>query len=378
MNRRELLKALGLTGIAIVSGHYSKSSLIFGRNEDSDLKNWAWVTTDIDKSLDDWKRDFANMREAGITAIIPEVYNGRFAFYASKHLPVKSEWLERILPAAKSEDLEVHAWIWAMICNIENIYKEHPEWYIVNGRGESILQKPAYAEWYRFLCPSRPEPLEFITETVRELAAYGQLDGIHLDYIRYPEVIIAESLQKKYGIVQDREYPEYDYCYCEECRKAFKDKTGLDPLEFKDPALNSEWKQYRYDTISNFVNNKVVPVAGKYNKMLTAAVFPPDIRINVRQQWPDWNIDAFLPMLYNSFYNKGTDWIKEQTEKGRQLISKTQPLYSGLFVPQLSPDELNQAVDASISGGAKGIVLFALHSMTDEKWRSFKKVLSEY
>lgn len=374
MNRRHALKALGLTGTAIWLGQFGSVNKLFSKNRN--LKNWAWVTTDIRKSSDDWKREFAFMRESGIHAIIPEVVSSRYAFYASKHLPVHSEWLEVILPLAKAEGLEVHAWMWTMICNIEKIYKEHPEWYIVNGNKQSILEKPAYVEWYRFLCPSRPEPIKFITARVNELAEYTELDGIHLDYIRYPEVIIAESLQKKYGITQDREYPEFDYCYCEVCRAAFKEKTGLDPLYLKEPAESLEWKQYRYDTINNLVNNKILPIAHKHNKALTAAVFPPDNCLNVRQQWSNWKIDAFLPMLYNSFYNEDVDWIKTQTEKGIKQIEKSIPLYSGLFIPELNPENLARAIEGSISGGAEGIVLFAAGSMNAEKWKVFKETIS--
>jgi uncharacterized lipoprotein YddW (UPF0748 family) len=378
MNRRELLKTLGITSVAALSGQLFKSNLLFAENNNIKLKNWAWLGTDTNTSDDDWKKNFAGMRKAGINAILPEIFNSRFAFYASKHLPVKDEWLERILPIAKAEGLEVHAWMWTMICNIEQIYKEHPEWYMVNGKGESCIEKPAYVDYYKFLCPSRPEPMEFIATRVNELAQYDQLDGIHLDYIRYPDVILAESLQPKYGIIQDREYPEYDFCYCEVCRKTFKNKTGIDPMELKDPTANVEWRQYRYDTISNLVNDKLIPIARKYKKVITAAVFPPYNWINVRQQWPNWNLDAVLPMLYNDFYYQGIKWIKEQTEKGVYSLRKSEPLYSGLSVGAFSPDGLAKAVEAAISGGAKGVALFSANSMSNTKWEIFQEVVSKY
>lgn len=378
MNRRELLKTCGLASVAILTGQFGKSNLIFGRNKDIVLKNWIWIPTNLNIPVDVWKRNFAVMRKAGIDAVLPEIFDGRFAYYASNHLPVKDKWLKTILPIAKSEGLEVHAWMCTMICNIEKIYNEHPEWYMVNGNGESCLEKPAYVDWYRFLCPSRPEPLEYIAARVSELAEYDQLDGIHLDYIRYPDVIIAESLQPKYGIVQDREYPEYDFCYCDVCRNTFKNKTGLDPLKLEDPTANVEWRQYRYDTISNFVNNKLIPIAREHQKEITAAVFPPYNWLRVRQQWPNWNLDAVLPMLYHSYYYQGIEWIKEQTEKGIYLTRRREPLYSGLFVSALSPGGLSQAIKASISGGAKGVVLFSARDMTEEHWRSFTEVISRY
>lgn len=378
MNRRELLKTLGLSSVAILSESLTKGNLIYGKENNTKLKNWTWIGNDIETSTDDWKKIFTVMKESGIDAILPEIFNSYFAFYASKHLPVKDQWLERILPIAKSEGLEIHAWMWTMICNIEEIYKEHPEWYMVNRNGVSCIEKPAYVDKYRFLCPSRKEPLDFIATRVDELSKYDQLDGVHLDYIRYPDVILPKSLQPKYGIIQDREYPEYDYCYCDVCRKTFKDKTGLDPMELEDPTANVEWRQYRYDTISNFVNNKLIPIARKNKKEITAAVFPPYNWIQVRQQWPNWNLDAVLPMLYHNYYYEGIEWIKEQTEKGIYSLRKGEPLYSGLMISQFSPAGLSKAVEAAISGGANGVVLFESHSMTDEHWKSFKEVISRY
>jgi uncharacterized lipoprotein YddW (UPF0748 family) len=378
MNRRNLLKTLGLGSAAILAEPFAKSNILYGKEKEIKLKNWTWITTDTDTSAEDWQKKFAQMKEAGINAILPEIFNSKFSFYGSKHLPVQDLWLERILPIAKSEGLEVHAWMWTMICNIEQIYNEHPDWYMVNRNGESCIDKPAYVEHYRFLCPSRTEPMEFVAKRVEELSQYDQLDGVHLDFIRYPDVILAESLQPKYGIIQDGEYPEYDYCYCDVCRNTFKEKSGFDPLTLKDPTANVEWRQYRYDTISNLVNNKLIPIARKYKKEITAAVFPPYNWLRVRQEWPNWNLDAVLPMLYHNFYYQGIEWIKEQTEKGIYSLRRSEPLFSGLFISAFSPQGLSKAVEAAIAGGAAGVVLFAGNAMTDQQWKSFHDTISNY
>ncbi len=342
-------------------------------NTDGKFKTWAWVTTDLETTVDGWKKKFARMREAGLDAVLPEIYDSRFAYYQSQHLPVAESWLEQILPLAKEAGLEVHAWMWSMPCNIEEIRLEHPEWFSVNRNGESTVDKPAYVDYYKFLCPSRPEVQQFIQQRVAELAQYPALDGIHLDYIRYPDVILAEALQPAYGIVQDREYPQYDYCYCEVCRSEFKARTGLDPLALEEPSANQEWKQFRFDRITNLVNNIIVPLAHRHHKQVTAAVFPN--WESVRQQWFAWNLDGMLPMLYHNFYNGDMGWIRAQTEKGVRLLEDRVPLYSGLFVPQLTPALLIEAVEASRKGGASGTSLFHAQAMTEEHWRSFEKVV---
>ncbi len=63
--------------------------------------------------------------------------------------------------------------------------------YAWNGLGESAWDKPAYAAYYKFLCPSREEVYLFLEELYTEIASLEEVDGIHLDYIRFPDVILA-------------------------------------------------------------------------------------------------------------------------------------------------------------------------------------------
>lgn len=369
MDKREFIKLLGLGGLGLLSGSALPalaSEVIRGSRK---KKNWAWIMTDTKTGDDEWKRKFTQMKQFGIDAILPEIYDSNHAYYQSSHLPVKEAWLERLLPLAKSEGLEVHAWMRSMMCNIEEIRDKHPEWFVVNRKGESSAVRPAYVEHYKFLCPTNPEVQEFVRRTVAELSGYEQLDGVHLDYIRFPDVILAENLQPKYNIKQDREYPEYDYCYCELCRDKFKNQTGIDILKEQDPASNKEWRQFRYVAVTNLVNNILIPEAHRKKKPVTAAVFPN--WENVRQQWYKWNCDGFLPMLYNGFYGKGVEWIKEQAEKEISLLEGRTPLYSGLFIPQLTPADLARAVRVSHEGGADRVSLFLAYSMTDDHWKSF-------
>jgi uncharacterized lipoprotein YddW (UPF0748 family) len=374
MYRREFITTLGLGSFALAAGsRFPPLHSLLAGDRDDRRKYWTWVTTDVAPSADEWKMRFAAMRRAGIDAILPEIYNSQRAFYESRHLPVESAWLEEILPLAKAEGLEVHAWIWTMPCNIEEVRDRHPEWFCVNRKGESAAEKPAYVDDYRFLCPSQPEVHEFIKTTVTELCGYDALDGIHLDYVRYPDVILPEALQPKYGIKQDREYPQYDYCYCEVCRRDFEKETGIDVSKLDDPALSVPWKQFRYDRITHLVNDTVIPVAHKNKKLVTAAVFPNwDM---VRQEWPAWKLDAALPMLYHSLYGEGIEWIREKTEKGVKSLAGRAPLYSGLLLFRMSPEELAKAIAASLEGGAKGVVLFPAQAMTEAHWKSFSEAI---
>jgi len=338
-------------------------------------KNWMWITLEREQPEDAWKRDFARMRAAGIDAILPEVYNGRHAYFASRRLPVKTGRLEMMLPLAKAEGLEVHAWMWCMPCLVDDILKNHADWYNVNAKGESAADKPAYVDYYRFLDPARPEVREFVQGTVKELAGFGELAGIHLDYIRHPDAILPKGLWSKYGLVQDRVYPAFDYGYTPYNRAAFKKAHGVDPVDIADPTSDAAWMQYRFDSVTDLVNHYLVPAAHERNKLVTAAVFPgPTLaRQMVRQDWGRWDLDAFLPMLYNNCYEAGPEWVTAETREGVATVKK--PIYSGLFAHKPDAAGLSALVDAAFRGGESGVSIFSMGAMDDAKWNALGAAL---
>ena len=372
MNKRDFIKTLGAGTLGAAA-----SNLAFGRPDvrapvEERTMNWIWITPDLDATPEEWQRRFAHMRAHHIHAILPEIYNGRQAYYRSSFLPHGGDWLETILPLAKAEGLEVHAWMHSMPCNIPEIVEQHKDWFGVNGRGESCVDKPAYVDYYKFTCPNRTGSREFLEKRVEEVTAVDGLDGIHFDYIRFPDVIIAESLQPKYGIIQDREYPEYDYCYCDVCRSQCEKRYGFDPMNLPDPAVSAEWREFRYESITNLVNTRLIPIARKNGKKTSAATFPNWEA--VRQRWHTWDLDYVLPMLYHSFYNADGNWVRDHTRSGIDRLrehGKPAQLFSGLFVSAVAPSGLTKLIEKAHEGGAKGVVLFSYRQMNDRLWKAF-------
>jgi uncharacterized lipoprotein YddW (UPF0748 family) len=370
MNRRRFLLKI-FHGILGISGYMTLFNTIgYSNPAIRKSKNWVWITPDIEATDDDWKRRFEQLKKAHIDSILPEVYNGSSAFFGSTRLPVKAEYLERLIPIAKSFQLEIHAWMWAMPCMLEDIEKNHADWYAVNRLGDSSLEKPAYVDYYKFLCPVNEEVQDFIQSNVKELSEYD-VDGIHLDYIRYPDVILPKGLWPKYNIIQDKEYPQYDYCYCDVCRKKFKSLVGIDPTTLENPSTNQAWLQFRYDQVTHLVNKKLIPVAHKYNKIISAAVFPN--WKNVRQQWSEWKLDAVMPMLYNRFYLADAEWIRQFTIAGIQSLKYKTKYYSGLMVDE--PEQFKDYIYKAFEGGAQGICLFSLNALSDEHLKILEALL---
>jgi uncharacterized lipoprotein YddW (UPF0748 family) len=335
------------------------------------IKNWVWITPETGLTENEWKGRFEKLKEHGFHGAIIQVYGSHMALYDTPFLPVQEALLEKLIPIGKASGIEIHAWMWTMPNNNPFYIENHPEFYAVNGLGQPAHTHPAYVGYYRFMCPNQPGVRDFLVNNVKTLAEKQGLDGIHFDYIRLPDVIIAEALQPVYNIVQDREYPEFDYCYCSVCRDKFRNETGIDPLkDLQDPSANLQWRQFRYNSITNLVNKHLIPDAKKNGMKATAAVFPN--WESVRQQWSMWDMDAFFPMLYHNFYNADLQWIAENLIKQINSLKNKAPIYSGLFLPALTVTQLQDAIRISIESGAAGVSLFSFHQLNSEHLKIFQ------
>ncbi len=334
------------------------------------------------------RKEFQQYKDHGITGVC-----------VGSGMDIKA--IERFSRIAHEFGMEYHAWVTTM-----PQYGQDSTWYTVNRLGQSAYNHPAYVPYYRTLDPNKPEVQQYLINQLSKLADIPTVDYIQLDYIRYADVILAKGLWEKYKLVMNEEYPAADYCYCDKCVAEFKEKTGIDIKKVEDPSKCAEWARFRCDKITELVNNIADAIHAK-GKKVSADVFPgPDsyAKWMVRQQWDEWNIDAFFPMNYNDFYLESPAWVGEVTREGVQSIKspskksgnnnkskkvKGRKLYSGLFIcndwrnkssikdPEghgLLPSEINEAVIGSMKAGADGICLFTARSMTPEHWAELEKI----
>lgn len=107
--------------------------------------------------------------------------------------------------------------------------------------------------------------------------------------------------------------------------------------------------------------------------------YPTRARMTVYQDWPAWDIDIVCPMNYNSFYLEGIDWIGFSVENGVRETQGKNLYVSGLFVPDLSAEELYQAAKLSIEKGAKGVNFFNARSLLrGDKLKAVERINQEF
>ena len=81
-------------------------------------KNWLWLSPGRSFSKD-IQGNLARIKETGFDAILVQVFNGRKTRFASHFLPAYDHLLDQLVPAAKSVGLEIHAWIFSLMCNVK-------------------------------------------------------------------------------------------------------------------------------------------------------------------------------------------------------------------------------------------------------------------
>ena len=302
------------------------------------VKNWMWLRIKKDQSSEAYSKQFKMMKDCGISGVMFEGYD------------------ERVFKLCKEAGLEAHYWKWTM--NRREVMETHPEWFAVNKKGESCFDKPAYVDYYRFLCPNHEGVAEYLAQDYVRIANLPYVDGVHLDYARFPDVVLPVSLWKNYGIEQTKELPEYDYCYCDVCRKKYKEIYGKDPMELQFPMQSQSWVNFRLDGITRVIDT-ITKALKADGKRVSSAVFPgPSMaKSMVRQDWGNWHLDAYFPMIYNGFYYEGPEWIGRSVKESVQTINGKAKVYAGLFFPSIK-DQFEEALDAAYENGASGISFF--------------------
>lgn len=320
----------------------------------------AWLRLNGRRTRDQWRRELGELREAGVDEILAQVFPSTHARYASALLPVQRPVLADLLPAARAHGLRVHAWMHALRCNVPTVLAAHADWYAVSRAGLSSHAHPPYTAHYRWLCPTRPEVREFLARIAAELAAYPEVDGVHLDFIRHPDVFLPPRLARKRGLAGLVEPPpEYDFCYCAVCRAAFQAAHGEDPQALPDVATNAAWARFRRDRLSELVAEIKRWIGCR---TLSAAVFPTPAlaRAMVRQDWDAWPLDAVMPMIYHRGYEQPLAWIETAAREGVEALGGRAPLYAGLLLSSFPARDLPAAIRHASAAGAAGVCLFNL------------------
>jgi uncharacterized lipoprotein YddW (UPF0748 family) len=177
----------------------------------------VWVVRNALGSRATWLEALAAVERVGCRRIYLQVSGRWDAYYPSRVFPPpvrnpsQPGWEDpfgEAVESARSRGLEVHAWVNAMLAwsapdpppNPSHVYRRRPEWFIVDRSGRSIrelsrgeLDRAGLVGEGWFLDPAQMEVRTELRRFVLELALRYPVEGVHLDYIRYPSGWAPES-----------------------------------------------------------------------------------------------------------------------------------------------------------------------------------------
>ena len=154
-----------------------------------------------------------------------------------------------------------------------------------------------------FFDPANPEVRAYLQTLIEEIATKYDVDGIHLDYIRYP-------FQSSTG--------QITYGYGASAREQFEQKTGYDPVDLSlYHPLWSQWIKFRTEQVDIFVQ-EVSQQLEEINPELTlsTAVFPlpqRDRLAKIQQGWETWVSKEWIDMLVPMTYARDTERLNTLT-----------------------------------------------------------------
>ncbi len=256
--------------------------------------------------------------------------------------------------------LDVHAWVTVYVVANEKTptgpghpMYEHPEWLSCNEDGK-VWDQYGMA----WLDPGVPEASNYLSDVFLDIAANYDVDGIHLDYVRYSGPAMG---------------------YNPRAVAIYETETG------ESTSNKAAFADWRRGQITKFVGelykdlNEVRP-----DCQLTTAVFASRKNTaynDIMQDWGEWGrlgiVDAILPMAYS----KDVGIVSSQVEDGVN-VSGDRFLYTGLgLLEETDPtdatwERLLAQISASRRIGSDGIAIFSATGLNKRDGWIAKKLVT--
>ena len=296
---------------SLVAGEDEKVSPLYDR--------YLWVIRDVLKS----KRSIDDMVsfaiEKNINHLFVQVRGRGDSFYESQftsrsQILSESEFdpLAYLLDTANGKGINIHAWVnvyflWSSkslpkderhILHMQQQWLDTTEeWPVDVGKQLEMVAVNNNSEGL-FLSPNHPDVNEYLIKVFRELITNYDIDGLHLDYIRY----------------QDAEYGRNPYAIAQ-----FKSESGNDPgpwfLEMERSTIASprlianmkRWNNFKRKAVTSLVKDTRALVDEVRPNCIISAAVKPNLYVARERYFQEWNVwlaagylDWVVPMNYSS------------------------------------------------------------------------------
>ncbi|MEB3287958.1 MAG: family 10 glycosylhydrolase [Vampirovibrionales bacterium] len=320
-----------------------------------------------------FKKVLEKLKRAGINVLYLETVNAGYSIYPSKitrqnPLVVEANWnpLQVAIEEGHKLGMEVHAWVWCFAVgnkrhnpivgkdiNYPGPILEEQGMMSEALRGQSGNLLPTGKQYEFWLSPASPKARLFLADLYAEIVSQYDVDGLQLDYIRYP-------FQK----------PGNTMGYDPVSRARFYQSTNLslDKLNDQTYRVWVAWKTYQVSSFVKELSERLKAI--KPDLKLSAAVFPMPRAsriVAIQQDWETWVengwIDTLSPMSYTS-----SPKVAQQTFAAVESATKKHALvYPGIAINKLDSSQMVRQLDALREKGAMGSTIFAMAHLDESK-----------
>ena len=319
---------------------------------------WVWASSfspDPNEGPKQIREVFKNFSDLNLNFILFLVKSSDgWLYYNSSIGPVNLSYrwdlLKVAVDAAHMFSLELHAWF----CVFRDIKlaRERSDLAIVNCTG-GISN-----EW---VCPAKPEVRRYLKNLIEEVASKYDVDGIHLDYIRFPN---------------------RTYCYCEDCRRSWLEEHPEKPWP-PDPT-DPIFIEFRQKQITSFIEDVRDMLIGINPKIkLSAAVFPvPKDAINNRMQnYSEWAEKGLVDFLTPMTYTNSSDVFQSRLDEILNVARLKVPIYAGIgvhcFNASRQPEPIKDQINTTRTLGGEGNVFFRYFAPCEKMYCDLNKLMEE-
>ncbi|HEY9411244.1 MAG TPA: family 10 glycosylhydrolase [Jiangellaceae bacterium] len=231
-------------------------------------------------------------------------------------VPAPYDPLDEVIAQAHAAGLEVHAWVnvgtmWNSATphsSPDHVFNAHgtraqgaDRWLNKKVDGTELVGANAYID------PANPAAVDYIVDGVRSVLAEYDVDGINLDYIRYPDGSSTTT--------------HSDWGYSETSIARFQAATGRTDVPAPSDQQFSDWRR---DQITNLVRKiylgmfEVDPTARLTNDAITYGFGPQSVGgwektrtyAEVLQDWKGWLDEGIIDTVVAMNYKR--DWNPDQ------------------------------------------------------------------
>ncbi len=299
--------------------------------------------------------DLDTMQKLGINLIFVETWWEGGLLYPNGPVSQRPEFLgwdplACIITEAHKRDIEVHAWLEVFFSGYKKpgeILTKHPDWAAVGLDGNIPVK--AEDDKY-FIDPAHKEARAFILGMFVEMVKEYELDGLHLDYIRYP---LGAPIP---------------YGFSLNTQELFQKTTGL---EFPWSPSHPNWaafNRFKEEQVTSFVAELREVVLRVRPLEISAAVFPGnDALVNKNQNWSDWIQNNYLDFICLMLYSRNTTTVEYWLQESINQIDNKIPYYPALAAISIPEGELLLEQTLLIQKYyLPGVAFFAWNHFNDE------------